>query len=154
MCFEINLFLYKNLPTVTGDPVRIGQVFTKFNKQCSKIYGRRNGNCFCCYQEPGFKNITIDFEITHIGIGIANDKYDAIFESSTQANSDTKFGGTGLELTITKRIPEMHGSKIQLKSAGGKGSTFYFSLTFPVGKADCPRLSFKTNPSYIKSHPG
>jgi CheY-like chemotaxis protein len=66
------------------------------------------------------------------GIGIPEDKQENIFESFTQANSDTtrKFGGTGLGLTITKKLLELMHSKINLKSKPGEGSTFSFELTF------------------------
>ncbi|MDP4188431.1 MAG: response regulator, partial [Bacteroidota bacterium] len=60
----------------------------------------------------------------------------AIFESFNQASSDItrKYGGTGLGLAITKRLLELQGSQINLKSQPGVGSKFYFSLKFKIGK--------------------
>ena len=69
------------------------------------------------------------------GIGIPADKQELIFEQFTQANSETtrKFGGTGLGLVITKKLLELHGSKIQLESEEGKGAKFYFTLKLKIG---------------------
>ncbi|WP_018614452.1 PAS domain S-box protein [Segetibacter koreensis] len=150
-----NLFLDRNLPKVTGDPVRIGQIFTNLISNAVKFTEEGMVNVSASIKNQDLNNATIDFEISDTGIGIANEKYDAIFESFTQGNSDTtrKFGGTGLGLTITKRILELLGSKIKLKSTEGKGSTFYFTLTFPVSKSKHTRKSLKTRSSYVKSHP-
>lgn len=150
----LSIYINENLPMVKGDPVRIGQIFTNLISNAVKFTeeGMVTVSAEIKYQD--LTKTIIDFEITDTGIGIANDKYDAIFESFTQANSDTtrKFGGTGLGLTITKRILELMGSKIKLKSTEGKGSTFYFTLTFPVSKAKNSGITSKINSSYVKSH--
>ncbi|HVV55095.1 MAG TPA: ATP-binding protein, partial [Mucilaginibacter sp.] len=78
------------------------------------------------------KDVTIRFSVTDTGIGIANDKINTIFESFKQAETDTsrKYGGTGLGLAITKKLIELHNSKIQVKSEPGKGSVFSFTIKF------------------------
>ncbi|HEY9859734.1 MAG TPA: SpoIIE family protein phosphatase [Candidatus Obscuribacterales bacterium] len=68
--------------------------------------------------------------ITDTGIGIAEDKFDRIFESFEQADGSTarEYGGTGLGLAVTKKLVELHGGTIQVNSQIGKGSRFTFTL--------------------------
>ena len=73
------------------------------------------------------------FDITDTGLGIAEDKLDKIFLPFTQADSSTtrQFGGTGLGLTICKRVAELLGGEVSVTSSLGKGSTF--SITIATG---------------------
>ncbi|MCP4113316.1 MAG: SpoIIE family protein phosphatase [Desulfobacteraceae bacterium] len=70
------------------------------------------------------------------GIGIPEDKLDRIFISFEQADGSTarKYGGTGLGLTITKNLVELHGGQIRAVSEIGKGSRFTFTLPISKGK--------------------
>lgn len=81
-------------------------------------------------------NVTIRFAVNDTGIGIAADKIDTIFESFKQAEADTtrKYGGTGLGLAITKKLVELHGSRINVDSTPGKGSSFWFTVKFNKGQ--------------------
>jgi hypothetical protein len=66
----------------------------------------------------------------YTGIGIAPKNQEAIFEEFRQLGSDEarKVEGTGLGLTLTKKLIEMHGGRIWVESEVGKGSTFTFTL--------------------------
>jgi signal transduction histidine kinase len=73
---------------------------------------------------------TVEVSVKDNGVGIAKADQEAVFEEFRQVGRDytTKQEGTGLGLTLTRRFVELHGGKIWLKSAPGKGSTFTFSL--------------------------
>ncbi len=77
--------------------------------------------------KPGDKSrIDLMFEITDSGIGIRADQHETIFQAFRQqeGQSTRKFGGTGLGLTITRRLVEMMNGKITVESKPGNGSTF------------------------------
>jgi signal transduction histidine kinase len=76
-----------------------------------------------------------EISVHDTGIGIAPEDQGAIFEEFRQVGTDyaRKAEGTGLGLTLTKRLVELHGGSIRVESAPGQGSTFTFTL--PVGHA-------------------
>ena len=80
------------------------------------------------------KKATIYFEITDTGIGIPEDKLLSVFDSFSQGSIEVnrKYGGTGLGLTIVKKLTKILGGQINLKSTVGKGSTFSFYLLFQI----------------------
>lgn len=72
------------------------------------------------------------FSVEDSGIGIPHDKLEHIFDSFSQAEDDTasKYGGTGLGLTITKRLAQLKGGELTVRSTVGKGSVFTFTNTY------------------------
>jgi CheY-like chemotaxis protein len=74
---------------------------------------------------------TIQFSVTDTGIGMSPEQTDRLFQSFEQADSSTarKFGGNGLGLAISKRIVEMMGGRIWVKSELDQGSAFFFEIT-------------------------
>ncbi|MCF7506846.1 response regulator [Vibrio sp. L3-7] len=81
--------------------------------------------------EPEQK-LRVRFEVADSGIGIAEDKQQSVFDKFQQADGSTTriYGGTGLGLTICDKIVTLMGSKLELTSVIGKGSTFYFTADF------------------------
>jgi len=128
---HLKLFIDDELPdTFKGDQVRLGQILTNLISNAVKFTKKGRVTITASLGEKYPDHTKIDFEVSDTGIGIQEDKIANIFESFTQASSDItrKFGGTGLGLTISKRLLELMGSKIEVKSEFGKGSTFSFSL--------------------------
>ena len=76
------------------------------------------------------KNSMLSIAISDTGIGIAKDKFQDIFKSFEQADGSTQreYGGTGLGLSVSKQLVELHGGTINVTSDVGKGSTFTFTL--------------------------
>jgi CheY-like chemotaxis protein/two-component sensor histidine kinase len=79
---------------------------------------------------------TVQFIVMDTGIGIPQNKHKEIFDSFTQADVNTtrKYGGTGLGLTITKKIVNMFGSDLLLESREGEGSAFHFTVELKVNE--------------------
>jgi CheY-like chemotaxis protein len=115
-----------------GDPLRLNQVFTNLISNAIKF--TENGTV-----QFGYKVIaetshssTIEFTVTDSGIGIKEEEIGSIFKGFSQANKNISknFGGTGLGLTICKKLVELQGGNIKVESTFGKGSTFIFYISF------------------------
>ncbi|GGB77705.1 hybrid sensor histidine kinase/response regulator [Dyadobacter sediminis] len=134
-----------------GDPVRLGQILTNLVSNAIKFTDSGKVIISASIAKQQKNTCTIDFKVEDTGIGIAPDKLESIFESFTQGSSDTtrKYGGSGLGLTITKRLLELQNSTINVRSEIAKGSEFYFSLNFLIShkqqKVQTEKLLTSTN---------
>jgi PAS domain S-box-containing protein len=126
---------------VKADPVRMSQIMTnlisnavKFTEKGSVTVEIKHG--VPSQQMNGLEYFFYDFRIKDSGIGIPEEKLHSIFESFSQAASDTtrKFGGTGLGLTITRRLINLMGSDIHVTSKLGEGADFHFTLKLEKGR--------------------
>lgn len=134
------LFSYEEtLPHVfRGDQVRIGQIVTNLLGNAVKFTEQGHVSLTIRSQEKKEGLHTIHIAVTDTGIGIEPEKVQLIFESFSQARSDTtrKFGGTGLGLSISRRLLNLMGADIIVKSKPGHGSEFSFKLTLQEGKLE------------------
>ena len=80
--------------------------------------------------DAALTNESVEVSVSDTGIGIAPENQEAIFEEFRQVGTDVskKREGTGLGLTLTRKFVELHGGRIWVESAVGKGSTFTFTL--------------------------
>ncbi len=117
-----------------GDPTRLSQVVQNLLNNAVKFTAEGSVSIELSVLEKSQGTISILFSVTDTGIGIPKEKQQVIFDEFTQADSSTSrsFGGTGLGLAITKKILALQGSKLQVNSEPGKGSTFYFVQTFKL----------------------
>ena len=113
-------------PTVWADENRLEQMF--HNLVSNAIKFTDSGNITISAEQQSEQVIVM---VTDTGIGIAEHKFESIFQSFTQLEDYTvrNHGGTGLGLSVTKQLIELHGGTIEVASTLGKGSTF--SLTIP-----------------------
>jgi signal transduction histidine kinase/CheY-like chemotaxis protein len=144
---EIICHIDPRLPTqFFGDAVRIRQIL--INLVGNAIKFTNEGEIFVTVHQGlihnihGRKMLDVIISVKDTGIGIAKDKVDSIFESFTQADSSTtrKFGGTGLGLTISKRLSELMDGNLSVESEPGVGSTFTLNLGLQIID-DKPRVS-------------
>ncbi len=145
---ELNLITDPALPKhVTGDPVRLTQILNNLISNAIKFTEEGSVNIEVKCIENREDCVLIFFKIKDTGVGVTPENLPHIFNSFTQESSTTtrRFGGTGLGLTITKRLLELQNSEISVESKPGKGSEFYFTLEF--GKsAETPVDNFESAP--------
>ncbi|TAJ93525.1 MAG: response regulator [Gammaproteobacteria bacterium] len=123
-------------PQRCGDPARLRQILLNLISNAMKFTdaGEIAVNVTRDESEKDAHN-WLHFSVSDTGIGIPDNKLEAIFASFTQADSSTtrKYGGTGLGLTISRSLTQMMGGKIWVESTLGKGSTFHFIVRLEVG---------------------
>ncbi|MDR1086366.1 MAG: response regulator [Deltaproteobacteria bacterium] len=140
---EKNLEFYLDMPehipqTVIGDPVRLSQILNNLVSNAIK---------FTAQGEVGIKMEMVDDEIPQVmtlkftvrdsGIGMTQEEMNRLFTPFSQADTSTtrRYGGTGLGLTITKRLVEMMNGQIWCQSVPKQGSSFIFTARFGLAEA-------------------
>ena len=122
-----------NVPAdLVGDPTRLRQVL--INLLGNAIKFTESGEVALRVAPDAGSSVptALRFTVSDTGIGIPSEKLGQVFEPFTQANSSTtrRFGGSGLGLTISKRLVELMGGRIWAESTVGKGSVFAFAVPF------------------------
>ncbi|PKQ66161.1 hypothetical protein BZG01_12155 [Labilibaculum manganireducens] len=137
----------KNFPkTIETDQLRLSQILKNLLSNAFKFTSK--GSISVSMKKVTDKNIlrrndlkeveACAFMVTDTGVGIPDEKKEAIFEAFQQADGSTsrRYGGTGLGLSISKELARMLGGEIHLESESGKGSSF--TLIIPVKQASKP----------------
>ncbi len=118
-----------------GDPTRLSQVLINLLGNAIKFTDK--GSVELSVNFDGItdnKSASLTFDITDTGIGMTEEQQSRLFMEYSQASSETsrKYGGTGLGLSISRQLVELQGGIISVRSVPGKGSTFTFSLKYPI----------------------
>jgi PAS domain S-box-containing protein len=121
---------------VEADDVRLSQVIGNLVSNAIKFTEQGGVELTIEAEEPRKGRRVVEIRVKDSGIGIPADRLSAVFESFVQADGSTtrRFGGTGLGLTISKRLVEVAGGTLSLESVVGEGSTFTVRLNLAVAQ--------------------
>jgi len=119
---------------VIGDQIRLNQILSNLLSNALKFTNKGGITITIRELDKNNNKSNLEFAVRDTGIGIPEEKHASIFDSFTQASSETTryFGGTGLGLAITKKLVELQGGTIKLESEPDKGSVFTFNITFEL----------------------
>ncbi len=124
-----------NVPdSLTGDPHRLNQILNNLLSNAIKFTPQGEINLEIKAFAQNKNEAQLSFSITDTGIGISDEKLHLIFDSFSQAETGTsrKFGGSGLGLSITKKLIEMQSGTIDVNSIPGKGTEFNFTINYAI----------------------
>ncbi|HEX3134567.1 MAG TPA: response regulator [Planctomycetota bacterium] len=118
-----------------GDPLRLGQILLNLCGNAVKFTERGEIMVAISGEKLDAKTLLLTAEVRDTGIGMTPEQQARLFQSFSQADSSTtrKYGGTGLGLTISKRLVTMMGGDITVSSTPGVGSTFRFTVRVGIG---------------------
>jgi len=120
-----------------GDPLRLSQILTNLVNNAVKFTDRGEIRLKIELLERTGAKVQLKFSVRDTGIGMTREQSARLFQPFSQADMSTtrKHGGTGLGLTISRRLVELMGGEIWLESEPGVGSTFAFTIWLEVGEA-------------------
>jgi len=121
-----------------GDPLRLQQTLLNYAMNAVKFTERGHITLRAHLLEEGEKHARVRFEVRDSGIGIPSEALPRLFHAFEQADNSTtrKYGGTGLGLTITRRLAELMGGEVGVETQPGHGSTFWFTAQLPISRAE------------------
>lgn len=137
---------------VTGDAGRLRQVILNLVGNALKFTEQGEVALKVQADLVEEKHRTLLFTVSDTGIGIPNDKLDTIFDSFSQADTSTtrEYGGTGLGLTISRRLVEMMEGRVWVESLLGRGSSFHFTARFGEAHDALPAKPKVVAPSILE----
>src|ERR1035438_5834131 len=125
---------------VAGDPTRLRQILTNLMDNALKFTHEGSVEVRVRPEAAEDGQVMIRMEIRDTGIGMKPEVVEKLFTSFFQGDNSTtrKYGGTGLGLTISKRLTELMGGDIGVTSVPGEGSTFWFTLRLGIRGGPAP----------------
>ncbi len=120
---------------LSGDSLRLTQIFTNLLNNAAKFTEHGEIRLTARLLEQTGDKVKVQFSVRDSGIGMSEEQVEQLFQAFVQADGSTtrKYGGTGLGLTICRRLVEMMGGRIWAESAPGQGSTFSFTAWLGIG---------------------
>ncbi|HJW34762.1 MAG TPA: response regulator [Holophagaceae bacterium] len=142
-------------PSLVGDPLRLGQVLVNLCNNAVKFTNAGEIVLVTVKLEGAAEGqVSLRFSVKDSGIGMDAEQVALLFQpfSQVDTSSTRKFAGTGLGLAISRRLVHMMGGEIWVESEPGRGSEFFFTATFGLGKAEgLPRLDPASSPQGLKT---
>ncbi|MFQ5502761.1 MAG: ATP-binding protein [Phycisphaerae bacterium] len=138
--------------TIRTDPTRFRQILINLVGNAIKFTQIGEVQVVARLEYPGVRNPLLRIDVIDTGIGITSEQLNAAFQAFTQADTTTtrRFGGTGLGLTICKRLAKLLGGDITARSEPGKGSMFTVNIAVgpldEVELIDSPQIATITKP--------
>ncbi|MEO5334380.1 MAG: response regulator [Magnetococcus sp. YQC-5] len=134
---EVIFYVARGVPrTLIGDPLRLGQILINLSSNAVKF--TESGEIVISVERVSETDTTstLRFKVKDTGIGMTDQQISRLFQAFSQADDSTtrKYGGTGLGLTISKRLVELMGGEIRVDSKMGQGTTFQFTIRFDIPK--------------------
>ncbi|MBL0713265.1 MAG: PAS domain S-box protein [Desulfosarcina sp.] len=132
---------------LVGDPLRLGQVLLNLAGNAVKFTETGEIVVATTIKSQSSDRLTLQFTVSDTGIGLTEEQIGKLGQSVAQADTSTtrQYGGTGLGLTISKRLVEMMGGEIWVESQAEQGSQFHFTVVFGLG-AEKARRHFVPEP--------
>ncbi|MES9852137.1 MAG: ATP-binding protein [Candidatus Thiodiazotropha sp. L084R] len=126
--------------TVRGDPIRLRQILTNLVSNAIKFTEHGDVTVELSNRQTSRTEVELMFAVRDTGIGMTQEQVERLFEPFSQADASTtrKHGGTGLGLVICKRLTELMGGKIGVKSTPNQGSFFWFVLPMRKSLQEIP----------------
>ncbi len=134
---EFLMDIQQNVPlALVGDPLRLGQVLINLCNNAVKFTEQGEIVISTNLLEKQDEWVMLQFSVRDTGVGLTEEQKGKLFQAFSQADMSTtrKYGGTGLGLTISKRLVNMMGGEIWVESEAGKGSEFIFSAKFGLAR--------------------
>ena len=139
---EVLFYLDSGVPNfLVGDPLRLNQILVNLGNNAVKFTEQGEIVLMTKVIESSDDEVTLQFSVRDTGIGMTEEQRAKLFQAFSQADTSTtrKYGGTGLGLTISKRLVNMMGGEIWVESEPGQGTTFSFTANFGLGKKKVKR---------------
>lgn len=121
-------------PALTLDPLRLGQILNNFISNALKFTEQGSVHVAVDSLERSGGTERLQFSVTDTGIGIPASAMNSLFQPFAQAGVETaaRYGGSGLGLAICRRLAELMGGSIEMRSQPGRGTTMLFVVGFPI----------------------
>jgi signal transduction histidine kinase/CheY-like chemotaxis protein/CHASE3 domain sensor protein len=128
--------------SLVGDPIRLGQILTNCVNNAVKFTEHGEVRLTIEQLERTGEKVQLKCSVRDTGIGMTREQSARLFQPFTQADMSTtrKHGGTGLGLTISRRLVELMGGRIWLESEPGVGTTIYFTVWLGAGTSSTRRV--------------
>lgn len=119
---------------IVGDPLRLGQVLTNLANNAVKFTEKGEVVLRVLEVARTESQVILSFSVSDTGIGMSEEQQAKLFQPFQQADGSTsrRYGGTGLGLSIAQRLLKLMGGSLHVESALGQGSTFSFTLEYPL----------------------